>query len=98
MSLPIVFRRAARAEFDDAADWYEQRRAGRGARFTAAVRQVLDRIADQPQLYAEVFQNVREASVAGYPYAVYYREEAGQLLVLAVFHTSRDPTIWQSRV
>ena len=30
MSLPIVFRRAARAEFDDAADWYEQRRAGLG--------------------------------------------------------------------
>lgn len=23
MSLPVVFRRAARAEFDDAADWYE---------------------------------------------------------------------------
>jgi plasmid stabilization system protein ParE len=97
MSLPVVFRRAARTEFDEAADWYEQRRAGRGARFTAAVRQVLDRIADQPQLYAEVFQDVREAPVAGYSYGVYYREEAGQLVVLAVFHTSRDPSIWQSR-
>jgi len=37
MSLPVVFRRLARAEFDDAADWYEQRRAGLGAAFTAAV-------------------------------------------------------------
>ena len=39
-SLPIVFRRAARIEFDDAADWYEQRRAGLGAKFTAAVQRV----------------------------------------------------------
>ncbi len=30
MSLPIVLRRAGRAEFDDAADWYEQRRAELG--------------------------------------------------------------------
>lgn len=97
MSLPIVFRRAARAEFDDAADWYEQRRTGRGALFSAAVRQVLDRIADQPELYAEVFQDVREAPVMGYPYCVYYRVESGQLLVLAVFHTSRDPSNWQGR-
>ena len=26
MSLPVLFRGAARAEFDDAADWYEGRR------------------------------------------------------------------------
>src|SRR5438105_3793871 len=44
MSLPLVFRRAARAEFDDAADWYEQHRAGQGAAFVAAVQKVLDQI------------------------------------------------------
>lgn len=97
MSLPLVFRRAARAEFDDAADWYEERRTGRGSLFTAAVRKVLDRIADQPQLYAQVFQDIREAPVTGYPYCIYYRGESGQQVVLAVFHTSRDPTIWQNR-
>jgi toxin ParE1/3/4 len=97
MTLPIAFRRAARVEFDDASVWYEQRRTGQGALFTAAVRQVLDRIADQPKLYAEVFQDVREAPVARYPYYVYYREEPVQVLVLAVFHTSRDPAIWQGR-
>jgi len=51
MSLPVVFRRAARAEFDDAADWYEQRRAGLGAAFTAAVQRVLDQLAAQPDFY-----------------------------------------------
>ena len=98
MSLGLAFLRAARREFDDAADWYEHRRAGLGDVFTTAVRQVLDRIVNQPRLYAEVFHDAREASVAGYPYCVYYREEADHILVLAVFHTSRDPSVWQGRV
>lgn len=97
MSLPIVFRRLARAEFDDAADWYEQRRAGLGATFTAAVQRVLDQIAAQPAFYPQVHQDVREALVPGYPYCVYYREEPTQVVVFSVFHTSRDPSIWQGR-
>ncbi len=98
MNLPIVFRPAARFEFDEAADWYEQRRVGRGAAFAAAVREVLHRITEQPQFYAAVFEDVREALVPSYPYCVYYRVETNQVQVLAVFHTARDPSIWQSRV
>jgi plasmid stabilization system protein ParE len=97
MSLPVILRRLAQAEFDDAADWYEQRRAGRGAAFTAAVRQVLSAIASQPDAHPQVHGDVREALVSGYPYAVYYRPELGQITVLAVFHTSRDPAEWQKR-
>lgn len=97
MRLPIVFRRAARAEYDDAADWYDQRRAGLGAAFTAEVQRVLDQIAVQPGFYTQVYQDVREALVSGYPYCVYYREEPGRVVVLSVFHTARDPSIWQGR-
>ena len=97
MKLPIVFRRAARAEFDDAADWYEQRRSGLGAAFAVAVQRVLDQIAAQPDFYPQALQDGREALVAGYPYCVYYREEPNQVVVLSVFHTARNPSIWQDR-
>jgi toxin ParE1/3/4 len=97
MSRPITFRRQARREFDDAADWYEQRRAGLGARFVDAVQRVLDQAAANPQRYPEVFGDVREGVVQGFPFCVYYRAESGQIVVLAVFHTSRDPAVWQSR-
>jgi toxin ParE1/3/4 len=98
MSLPVIIRRLAQAEFDDAADWYEQRRIGRGAAFTAAVRQVLTSIATAPDTYPEVHYDVREAPVSGFPYAVYYRADPAQVTVLAVFHTSRDPAEWQKRI
>jgi len=98
VSLPIIFRPIARIEFDEAADWYEQRRAGLGAAFTAAVRKVIDRIGEQPQFYAEVLEDVREAMLAGFPYCVYYRIEAAQISILAVFHTSRNPSVWHDRL
>jgi len=89
--------RIARAEFDDAADWYEAQTAGMGAAFTVAVRQVLLGVVARPEAHPEVHDNVREALVARYPYAICYRTEPGQITVLAVFHTSRDPAEWQSR-
>ena len=37
MSLPIVFRVKAQAEFDLAFDWYEQQRRGLGVEFLTRV-------------------------------------------------------------
>jgi len=39
------------------------------------------------------------AVVLGYPYyRVMYQEVGSVLLVVSVFHTSRDPAIWKGRV
>jgi len=73
--------------------------ANRGwEKFTAAVQRVLDQITNQPEFYPKVLQEVREALVSGYPYCIYYREEIGQVVILSVFHTARDPSIWQGRI
>jgi plasmid stabilization system protein ParE len=98
MSLPIVFRPEARAEFDEAADWYEQQRAGLGADFIARVQEALDRITANPLLHQVVYQDVRRAVVQRFPFSVYYQVEPGQVVVIAVFHGRRDPAIWQGRV
>lgn len=97
MSKPIVLRQVARDEFDAAADWYEARQAGLGPQFVAAVQAVFDRISANPQLHAVVRRDIRKAVVSGFPYSVYYREQQTRVVVLAVFHSSRDPAIWQGR-
>jgi plasmid stabilization system protein ParE len=98
MTLPIRFLPEAKDEFDAAADWYEQRRPGLGVTFVERVREVLQRIAATPKIHAIVYQDVRKAVVRQFPYIVLYREDQGELIVISVFHTSRDPSIWQSRV
>lgn len=97
MSLPLVFRPVAQAEFDTAAAWYENQLPGLGDDFVLEVQQVLDTIASQPERYPIADGDVREAPVARFPYCVYYRVRPDRVVILAVFHTARDPAIWQAR-
>lgn len=97
MSLPIRLLPEARAEFADAADWYDQRRAGLGLDFVKRVRGVLDQIASDPERHAAVYGAVRKAAVPRFPYIALYVQEAGEVIVISVFHTARDPAIWKSR-
>ncbi|HUG91950.1 MAG TPA: type II toxin-antitoxin system RelE/ParE family toxin, partial [Planctomycetaceae bacterium] len=93
MTRPIVLRPEAQAEFNEASDWYEQQRLGLGVDFVRCVQHALDLIEELPQMYAQVFEDVRQAPVRRFPYSVLYRVETDQIVVLAVFHGRRDPRI-----
>jgi plasmid stabilization system protein ParE len=98
MNRPVILTRLARAEFDEAADWYESRKRGLGPAFTTAVREVLVSLGSRPESHPIVRDDVREALVSRYPYAVYYRLSPDRVTVLAIFHTSRDPSEWLRRL
>jgi plasmid stabilization system protein ParE len=95
--LPVVLRDEAQAEFDEAFDWYNTQRAGLGVEFVAEVQKVFDRIAANPLLHGVAFADVRKGVVRRFPYNVFYRPHPDRVEVLAVFHGSRDPSIWQGR-
>jgi plasmid stabilization system protein ParE len=97
MSLPVVLRRKARIDFDEAFDWYEEQRPGLGFQFVECVQAVFDAISAMPELHAPVYRDVRKALVKPYPYSVIYRIRGDRIIVLAVFHNKRDPDIWKSR-
>jgi plasmid stabilization system protein ParE len=67
MSFPIRLLPEAKAEFDAAADWYEQQRVGLGINFVARVREAFQRLAANPQLHATVYGDVRKAVVRQFP-------------------------------
>ncbi len=97
MSLPVVLRRTARAEFDAAIDWYERQQTGLGVEFAERVQTVFDRISATPDLHAKVYREVRKALVRQFPYSIYYRIRADRVVVLAVFHNKRNPNVWKSQ-
>lgn len=97
MSRRILFRAAARAEFTDAAEWYETQRPGLGDSFIAEVQNVIDVIGVHPERFPVVTGDVRVSLVQRFPYGVYFRIKPASIIVIAVFHSSRDPAVWQSR-
>jgi plasmid stabilization system protein ParE len=77
--------------------WYEQQRPGTGAAFVQAVDTAISRILAMPELYPVVHDDVRCALLRRFPYGVYYRVTDTHLIVIAVYHSRRDPSGWQSR-
>ena len=98
MTLPIVLSVEAQTDFDATFDWYERQRAGLGIDFASRVDAALDLIASSPESFPLRAENVRRALVRRFSYAVYFRPEDDQIVVLAIVHTSRDASAWQSRI
>ena len=98
MSLPVVFHTSVQGEVENAFEWYEQQRPGLGHDFLAAVEDVYARIAAMPTAHQVVYKDVRRDLTRRFPYGVFYRVHADRIEVVAVYHSSRDPAGWKSRV
>ncbi len=97
MSLPIALHRAASAEFIEASAWYESKRFGLALEFIAEIDRCISQASEQPLQYAVVRDGIRRVVAHRFPYSIYFRSEEHRIVILAVFHGSRDPAIWQSR-
>ena len=95
---PVRFTEAARAELIDAQDWHEAEAPGLGRRFRAEIDSVVRRMADNPRQFPTVFKTLRRARANKFPYALFFLVEPDALLVVACFHSSRDPRHWQKRL
>ena len=98
MNLPVRFLREARSEFRDAVEWYEDRQVGLGLTFISRVRDVLNSVSADSERHAVVYLDVRKAVVRNFPYVVLYRADGAEILIVSIFHTSREPRAWKSRL
>ena len=98
MTLPYVIRPVAKTKFLNSIAWYEQWSSGLGKRFAAAVGRRLDDIAEDPERWPFEEQDVRAAKVPRWKFVIYYRMVTDIIVVIAIFHTSRDPQEWMDRV
>ena len=95
--MKVVFRPAARAEFDGTTLWYENRQPGPGAQFVWEIDRAVDLASNYPDRYPNKHKEIRCVRVHRFPYSIYYIAETTRIVVLAVFHARRDPAIWQAR-
>ena len=97
MSLAVTFHRAASTEFLEASSWYESKRIGLAAEFTAEIDHCVTLASEKPLQFPAVHKDIRRVIANRFPYAVYYRVEDQRIVVLAVFHSSRNPALRLAR-
>jgi toxin ParE1/3/4 len=93
----LVFRPEAYAELLEVRRWYEDQRPGLGAEFGQEAELGFDLLVRTPEAFQPVHRDIRRIRLHRFPYAIYFRLVANEVVVLAVMHGRRHPRRWQSR-
>ena len=96
--MKLSFLAVAQQELDEAHDWYELQSTGLGRLLIAEVLVAARRIMIFPASCHEVAPEVRRCLIRRFPYALIYRTDGDELLVLAMMHQHRKPRYWQERL
>jgi plasmid stabilization system protein ParE len=94
-SYKLLLRDHATLELKEAYSWYEEQQQGLGEEFIKSIGEKLDKITNNPQHYKKTYKNYREALADRFPFLIVYiaNETAKEILVVAIFHTSRNPKV-----
>lgn len=88
----------AACDIEEAARFYESKRAGLGATFRIAVANALKRIVASPETFPTMRSGIRRCLVRHFPYAVLFHFDGGIVDVLVVTNLHRRPGWWTERV
>ena len=93
----LIFTSGAEADLKESVIWYESQRIGLGDDFVNEIDAVAIRILKNPRQFPIVLQNIHKANLKNFPFNVFFVISDNSVYVIAIFHNSRDPKIWESR-
>lgn len=93
------FLTPALAEIRDAAEFYENRVSALGADFLDEVDAAIERIVSFPGAWGPLGEKYRRCHLRRFPYSVIYSiQNDDEILVIPVFHQSREPRSWRENL
>jgi plasmid stabilization system protein ParE len=76
--------------------WYGRLDPALAQDFAEAVAAAVERIRRDPRSFPMIHGQIRRLVLRRFPYAVYFRDQSAEILVIAL-HGRQDPRRWQQR-
>jgi plasmid stabilization system protein ParE len=87
----IIILEEAISEITESCLYYNENSPGLGLEFEEEVFQLFEKIEDNPLLFPIKFASIHEAVLTRFPFVITYEVFGKQIIILAVFHTKRNP-------
>jgi plasmid stabilization system protein ParE len=93
MNYSFELKNQALKEMTEAFLWYEEEQEGLGYIFRTIFFEKLNKICVSPYHYKVSYRKCHEALTDKFPFLIVYKidEKAKRVVVVAIFHTSRNP-------
>jgi toxin ParE1/3/4 len=98
MQYTVIIRPEAEDDLKEAFSWYEDKRAGLGYDFLLQVDAGVNFISRRPEVHPIEYKRTRKHLIKRFPYKIIYFIETEKIIVLAVLHGKRNPSILKKRV
>lgn len=87
----ILYTVRAEKDLVDSFTWYELQQKGLGDMFVSSVKRKINKIEQNPELFAIKIGAYREAVVSKFPYVIIYRlyKRKKIIRIFSIFHTSQ---------
>jgi plasmid stabilization system protein ParE len=71
-----------------------------GEEFNEEINKEIDYIGHYPEHYQCKYQKLRQSLITRFPYEIFYlvEEDKKRVIVVGIFHTSRNPEIARKRI
>jgi len=70
---------------------------GLGREFAVEVDLTMTAVLDRPESFPQVHGATRRAIVHRFPYGVFFRVAAAEIVILGIVHGRRNPSRWRQR-
>ena len=93
----IVVSDEAEIDFDKSYEYYFEDSPKVANAFFKKINVSFEDIKQNPFAFPVAYKNVRKYVVKKFPFVIYYQIVNSSIKVIAIFHTSRNPQIWNER-
>lgn len=99
MAIKIIYSKYVKDDLKDITQWYSRINNALTKKFSSDFRNKINLIKENPQSFEIKYENYRIIFLDTFPYGIHYEffEAESCIKIYAVFHTSRNPQIWQER-
>ena len=92
------FSDEAEIDFDKSYAYYYEENPNVADIFFKTISLSLENVKQNPFSFPEIHKNVRKYAIKKFPFVIYYQVIESVIRIIAIFHTSRNPEIWNDRV
>ena len=88
----------AEVDFDKSYEYYFQKHPKVADAFFKIINLGIENIKQNPNSYPIAHADLRKYTITKFPFTIYYRIKDSVIQIIAIFHNSRNPEIWNKRI
>lgn len=88
----------AEEDFDRSYEFYYEKNPIIADTFYQSIKLSFENIKENPITFPIAYKDLRKYVVKNFPFVIYYQIIDTIIQVIAIFHTSRNPEIWNERI